>query len=784
MPKSHNLGLKRKPHQQFGAAIHAMAGAQSQAQTPRTEFQVKGRSRATYREPLGRRDGGDTRHADRREHEPLKNRITRNEEPQEVLGSQIPREQNSTTRKRGRLDQAEQQPNKRMRMSPIHESSSALEETRKELVHEATAKAQKAQIGQVPLAKQSEEERRALRAKRFAPRKEQARAAAVYSYASSKEAEKHVTTKESEVDRRPTPMGTPTEPSSKATTASANSKTLKESTKKHTPTATKGDGQEHTSLSSAKRARTEDAGFEEHLNKKPRLAADNNCHTSSQQTSIGPKTKAKAKVKEIPGQNTGKPKSSLHGHANQVLQKPRVVIDDDRKVPEPDPDNKPLDFFDYDEDSVPILYSNFIEHNDMVELSTEPSLHLRQGALALLRRPNWKWTSSDFGREDVPKHESTRIIDDCDLYFRNGKVHVATERGLLLAADYFKLIGVPDTQPIRFNGKRPAWTKPIESKRHYRHVEESCMPSEVEQSQGLLEIISGSTVMVFERVSERFEENDIELAYGMRLDTGAKGWFPYDNTCPIGWGKETAPEPETKGDSDKDIIDWTTFSYARLAAAAAAMVTAAVTQATSLTQTLQSITAQSIPPLVKAPASPVSAPTIAPEISIDGANVGSTTDESSTVMPQQKKDTGAKEGITKTPEEADSTLTKSDDHELKAPCQQMESISTGSMNTPTEEEKFTGNETIDNTNDQEPQRAHDIVDQEPQDGLRHDSHQPEPKEKDEAAEKDESSVWIKPIAEKDTIVEQIMIPSQTPVVSQHWAGYEDEDIVDYSDSEL
>ena len=176
-----------------------------------------------------------------------------------------------------------------------------------------------------------------------------------------------------------------------------------------------------------------------------------------------------------------------------MVRKPKITGRSKHAAPvQPNPECT-LEFFPYCGDSVPILYSDSIKHYDCANLVTEPDLCLRQGALELLRKTHW--TSTDLGREDVPKIGPTRIIDDCDLYFRKGRIYVASERGLLLAADYLKLISVPDTQPVRFNGRKPAWMKLVEARQHYRRMEKSFKPTSREmKEQGLIQIDSDSIV--------------------------------------------------------------------------------------------------------------------------------------------------------------------------------------------------------------------------------------------------------------------------------------------------
>jgi hypothetical protein len=75
----------------------------------------------------------------------------------------------------------------------------------------------------------------------------------------------------------------------------------------------------------------------------------------------------------------------------------------------------------YDNESVPILHSVHIYRQDSVSLLNKPTAQLKQDALALLERGV---KAKDLGRSSVAKQGPTKIIDDCDLYLREGKVYV------------------------------------------------------------------------------------------------------------------------------------------------------------------------------------------------------------------------------------------------------------------------------------------------------------------------------------------------------------------------
>ncbi|KAI4696776.1 uncharacterized protein J4E88_000954 [Alternaria novae-zelandiae] len=281
-------------------------------------------------------------------------------------------------------------------------------------------------------------------------------------------------------------------------------------------------------------------------------------------------------------------------------------------------------FFDYDVYSIPLLCSHTIEHQYPFEPMDEPSdrlkrsftddnevhvfgrkmLVLRQEALRLSKKKFW--TSDDLGRKDASKVEPTRDIGDCDLYLYNGKVHVATERGLLLAAEYLKLIGVPDTQPVRFHGYKPAWMSQVTPKPEHRRVLESWHPSATLKEGGCISITHSSTVVVYEHGVFDIDHNtgaETRMAYGAREDDGVVGWFDYSKTCRIDWLKD--PEETTTTTHDPTIIDWSTFDYSPLAARATAQQAAQrkLTAATRGMATVYASTAP-LPPITPTLASP------------------------------------------------------------------------------------------------------------------------------------------------------------------------------------
>ncbi|KAI4641119.1 hypothetical protein J4E93_007997 [Alternaria ventricosa] len=324
---------------------------------------------------------------------------------------------------------------------------------------------------------------------------------------------------------------------------------------------------------------------------------------------VAPRKKAKASHEAIKRRNT-KIKRSLDDH--------HLYAGQDR-FPE-----EGVTFFDYDVYSIPLLCSHTIKHQYPFEVTNEPSdrlkrsftddnevhvfgrkmLVLRQEALRLSRKKFW--TSEDLGRKDASKVEPTRDIGDCDLYLYNGKVHVATERGLLLAAEYFKLIGVLDTQPVRFHGHKPAWMSQVTPKPEHRRVLESWHPSATLKEGGCISITHSSTVVVYEHGVFDIDSNtgaESRMAYGAREDDGVVGWFDYSKTCRIDWLKD--PEETSTTTRDPTIIDWSTFDYSPLAARAAAQQ-AAQRKLMAATQGMATVYAStaSLSPITRTSASP------------------------------------------------------------------------------------------------------------------------------------------------------------------------------------
>lgn len=140
-----------------------------------------------------------------------------------------------------------------------------------------------------------------------------------------------------------------------------------------------------------------------------------------------------------------------------------------------------LNFLDYLDDSIPVLYSSLVEHASDTELLNSPSDTLVLEALTAIEastkphtKPDWPTAIELLLKRSPTKSYPTKVLDDVDLYLHESEtgyqLHVATDRGLLLVTEYLKLIGVPETQPIRLEGRVPPWAKAALGAREKRRV--------------------------------------------------------------------------------------------------------------------------------------------------------------------------------------------------------------------------------------------------------------------------------------------------------------------------
>ncbi|KAH7392195.1 hypothetical protein DE146DRAFT_790739 [Phaeosphaeria sp. MPI-PUGE-AT-0046c] len=193
----------------------------------------------------------------------------------------------------------------------------------------------------------------------------------------------------------------------------------------------------------------------------------------------------------------------------------------------------------YSDDSIPILYAAHNSGDRPNTLLNRPSLDLKCRALAMLENPKG-FSANDLGRPTVEKTGRTKIIDDLDLYLmEDHNIHVATERGLLLVADYLKLSGVPDSTAVRFNGTKPPYVKLSTDKRYFRWVSTTTFDPTADVwdrpilPTGDLPLLFGEMVEIWER------DPNTGRVFGKCIHGGQTGWFDLENT--VGTRKELPP---------------------------------------------------------------------------------------------------------------------------------------------------------------------------------------------------------------------------------------------------
>ncbi|XPT04341.1 hypothetical protein M3J09_013420 [Ascochyta lentis] len=271
--------------------------------------------------------------------------------------------------------------------------------------------------------------------------------------------------------------------------------------------------------------------------------------------------------------------------------RPREIPPDDLFAPvTPNPE---CDFvlLDYDHESVPVLYSDLIKHTNGIELLNCPPEELVFDALDAIEagfkpfsKYGWPTAIDPLGRTPS-KNNPTKVLKDVDLYLheKDGKLYVATDRGLIIVAEYLKLIGIPETQPVRFDGRIPPWAKVgLQTREKRKVVQVFGKLRKVKKVKQELKVISGTEnvmrdseatgqeakkvkaaqILLSNRATEeeveyeellkaerpgdlplplgssvivyKIDHND-EWAYGRSCDSGEKGWFPISHTCPIDW---------------------------------------------------------------------------------------------------------------------------------------------------------------------------------------------------------------------------------------------------------
>jgi hypothetical protein len=195
-----------------------------------------------------------------------------------------------------------------------------------------------------------------------------------------------------------------------------------------------------------------------------------------------------------------------------------------------------FDVFDYT-DSVPILFSSDIAHDDgMWDVYTSNDA-LMANALDLIikgktaLKTGLPWKGLPLGRKsEYDSSLPTKVITDVDLYLRldDNKVYVASEQGLLLAASYLTLIGVPTTQKVKWNGRIPMWAQAAELERQERRVMVEWEATEPDH----LDVMRGAFIHVHEM-------RDDGMGFCRTFDGSKMGWFPYKLTGHIIFGYKT-----------------------------------------------------------------------------------------------------------------------------------------------------------------------------------------------------------------------------------------------------
>ena len=206
-------------------------------------------------------------------------------------------------------------------------------------------------------------------------------------------------------------------------------------------------------------------------------------------------------------------------------------------------------FKEYDNDSVPIMVSEQIHHWDSPDLLNDPSPQLKANVFIILERginakDLQRKPPKDANGNDVKLRGRVKVVADVDLYLHeDGKLYVATAHGLLVVADYLKIAGYPDSQPVRFNGMKPAWVKSVvaraDTRRTITYTQEpdwlraqrNRHPKEIMRAvpDGDLGLTPDVTVNVY------FQDYETGRAFGQRVDlneTGKHyfiGWFDMKN---------------------------------------------------------------------------------------------------------------------------------------------------------------------------------------------------------------------------------------------------------------
>jgi hypothetical protein len=199
----------------------------------------------------------------------------------------------------------------------------------------------------------------------------------------------------------------------------------------------------------------------------------------------------------------------------------------------PNSNSEPLLYAAYDDDSVPVLVSAAIYHRQGGNLLNHPSIELKVQAILLLERG---FDAQDLGRLKISRKGPTKVIDDRDLYLREGKIHVATERGLLLASQYLQLAGISESTKVRFSGINPAWTHKFLEGRQLRRITKTTHDDEPLEVVSYPALPPGHIGLKLGYVVEMYGtsgEGKNMLGYGRNLKTRQVGWFKHENTVAL-----------------------------------------------------------------------------------------------------------------------------------------------------------------------------------------------------------------------------------------------------------
>ncbi|KAI2482129.1 hypothetical protein Ptr902_06510 [Pyrenophora tritici-repentis] len=538
---------------------------------------------------------------------------------------------------------------------------------------------QKVVTGLAALKKLSDEERKKLRAAKFAPKPTVPTKAPVEPKEIPQNTNRRVANVVTQDERKASPISainaavtnSPTQ-HNHVTTASQNEHTKTPDTKTHNhpPTSTKIDSPKQDTIKST-------SVTPENKTSVPKISTPpTSLHVSPNTTNPPSKKRKRDDVEETESSaSEAKPKfqsSSTAAHPSVIqvnIEKRNAKLKElmgSAQAEEKEYPHKAIEYVEYSIYSIPISYSTLIEHEYEFEpIDTPPKelkwkmtaseyelfgrkmLLIRQAALRVVSSKKGK-RGEMLGRKKVPMSGPIKIIEDCDLYWHDDKIHVATEKGLLTVPNYLELLDVPETQPVRFEGRKPSWMKQVIERRVRRRAMMRFDPSEILLREGCMQLGSEDPLIVLDRGI--FDINiatgqESFMLYGFCTLDGVKGWFPYESTCPMDWSQE--PGEETK--PDPNIIDWSTFDYGPVARAytlrqqgkTVEEIEAAEAAFVTSNNPAQDVTIASVTPRVRYPA-PSAAQVEKPAHQVEEApslTTGSDGSTSGPVSPQSQAET-------------------------------------------------------------------------------------------------------------------------------------------------